>query len=188
MGVWCAQVACARVWCVHVCTGVWCVRMCAVRVTSQGRAHCYKTRPVQNEHTHLETVALPPEATGPLSFSRPQLFYTASVCLCVAVVLAFGLPAFTFRQNLAATALLLLLFGCVGGGAAARLGLVSGDGKPRGGSEPAGGCVLSSLFQQLRCFCESRHMDEMVQGAVWPVGEGGQGSLGPAWLRTALEW
>ncbi|XP_053782062.1 ATP-binding cassette sub-family A member 13 isoform X8 [Desmodus rotundus] len=45
------------------------------------------------------------------NFLYDMLFYTASVCLCVAVVLAFGLPAFTFRQNLAATALLLLLFG-----------------------------------------------------------------------------
>ncbi|XP_045684814.1 ATP-binding cassette sub-family A member 13 [Phyllostomus hastatus] len=45
------------------------------------------------------------------NFLYDMLVYTASVCLCVAVVLAFGLPAFTFRQNLAATALLLLLFG-----------------------------------------------------------------------------
>lgn len=43
----------------------------------------------------------------------PQLFYSVSVGLCVAVVAAFGLPAFTFRENLAATALLLVLFGCV---------------------------------------------------------------------------
>lgn len=49
------------------------------------------------------------------SLSLPQLFHAASVGLCTAVILAFGLPAFTFRQNLAATALLLLLFGCVRG-------------------------------------------------------------------------
>lgn len=47
---------------------------------------------------------------APLS---PQLFYSVSVGLCVAVVAAFGLPAFTFRENLAATVLLLVLFGCV---------------------------------------------------------------------------
>ncbi|XP_036896967.1 ATP-binding cassette sub-family A member 13 isoform X2 [Sturnira hondurensis] len=45
------------------------------------------------------------------NFLFDMLFYSASVCLCVVVILAFGLPAFTFRQNLAATALLLLLFG-----------------------------------------------------------------------------
>lgn len=42
-----------------------------------------------------------------------QLFYAASVGLCVAALTAFRLPAFTARENLAATALLLLLFGCV---------------------------------------------------------------------------
>lgn len=56
-------------------------------------------------------LAVSAAATGaPLS---PQLFYLVSVGLCVAVVAAFGLPAFTFRENLAATALLLVLFGCV---------------------------------------------------------------------------
>ncbi|KAM5303130.1 ATP-binding cassette sub-family A member 13 isoform 2-T2 [Glossophaga mutica] len=45
------------------------------------------------------------------NFLFDLLFYAGSVCLGVAVILAFGLPAFTFRQNLAATALLLLLFG-----------------------------------------------------------------------------
>ncbi|XP_054427288.1 ATP-binding cassette sub-family A member 13 [Pteronotus mesoamericanus] len=45
------------------------------------------------------------------NFLFDMLFYSASVGLCVVVIVAFGLPAFTFRQNLAATALLLLLFG-----------------------------------------------------------------------------
>lgn len=43
----------------------------------------------------------------------PQLVYAASAGLCVAVLVAFQLTAFTFRHNLAATALLLLLFGYV---------------------------------------------------------------------------
>ncbi|ELK37525.1 ATP-binding cassette sub-family A member 13 [Myotis davidii] len=45
------------------------------------------------------------------NFLYDMLFYAVSVGLCVAVVAAFGLPAFTFRENLAATALLLMLFG-----------------------------------------------------------------------------
>ncbi|XP_036184868.1 ATP-binding cassette sub-family A member 13 [Myotis myotis] len=45
------------------------------------------------------------------NFLYDMLFYLVSVGLCVAVVAAFGLPAFTFRENLAATALLLVLFG-----------------------------------------------------------------------------
>lgn len=50
--------------------------------------------------------------TGPVPL-LPQLLYLVSVCLCVAVIAAFQLTAFTFRQNLAATALLLALFGYV---------------------------------------------------------------------------
>ncbi|XP_054582575.1 ATP-binding cassette sub-family A member 13 [Eptesicus fuscus] len=45
------------------------------------------------------------------NFLYDMLFYSVSVGLCVAVVAAFGLPAFTFRKNLAATILLLVLFG-----------------------------------------------------------------------------
>ncbi|XP_055994396.1 ATP-binding cassette sub-family A member 13 [Sorex fumeus] len=45
------------------------------------------------------------------NFLYDMLFYLASVCLCVAVIVAFQLTAFTFRENLAATALLLALFG-----------------------------------------------------------------------------
>ncbi|KAB1253771.1 ATP-binding cassette sub-family A member 13 [Camelus dromedarius] len=45
------------------------------------------------------------------NFACDMLFYLISVCLCVAVVVAFQLTAFTFRQNLAAMALLLALFG-----------------------------------------------------------------------------
>nr|XP_031526947.1 ATP-binding cassette sub-family A member 13 [Vicugna pacos] len=45
------------------------------------------------------------------NFACDMLFYLISACLCVAVVVAFQLTAFTFRQNLAATALLLALFG-----------------------------------------------------------------------------
>ncbi|XP_053409814.1 ATP-binding cassette sub-family A member 13 [Nycticebus coucang] len=44
-------------------------------------------------------------------FIYDMLFYLVSVCLCVAVIAAFQLTAFTFRENLAATALLLVLFG-----------------------------------------------------------------------------
>nr|KAF6302321.1 hypothetical protein mPipKuh1_009311 [Pipistrellus kuhlii] len=44
-------------------------------------------------------------------FLYDMLFYLVSVGLCVAVVAAFRLPAFTFRENLAATVLLLVLFG-----------------------------------------------------------------------------
>ncbi|PNJ39534.1 ABCA13 isoform 8, partial [Pongo abelii] len=45
------------------------------------------------------------------SIGSSVLFYLVSVCLCVAVIVAFQLTAFTFRENLAATALLLSLFG-----------------------------------------------------------------------------
>uniref|UniRef100_A0A8D1DE14 ABC transporter domain-containing protein n=1 Tax=Sus scrofa TaxID=9823 RepID=A0A8D1DE14_PIG len=45
------------------------------------------------------------------NFLFDMLLYLVSVCLCVAVIAAFRLTAFTFRQNLAATALLLALFG-----------------------------------------------------------------------------
>uniref|UniRef100_A0A8D2D2U3 ATP binding cassette subfamily A member 13 n=1 Tax=Sciurus vulgaris TaxID=55149 RepID=A0A8D2D2U3_SCIVU len=44
-------------------------------------------------------------------FLYDMLFYLVSVCLCVAIITAFQLTAFTFRENLAATALLLALFG-----------------------------------------------------------------------------
>uniref|UniRef100_A0A8C6FU00 ATP binding cassette subfamily A member 13 n=1 Tax=Moschus moschiferus TaxID=68415 RepID=A0A8C6FU00_MOSMO len=44
-------------------------------------------------------------------FLFDMLFYLVSVCLCVAVIVAFQLTAFTFRENLAATTLLLVLFG-----------------------------------------------------------------------------
>ncbi|KAM9650814.1 LOW QUALITY PROTEIN: ATP-binding cassette sub-family A member 13 [Trichechus inunguis] len=45
------------------------------------------------------------------NFLYDMLFYLVSVCLCIAIVFAFQLSAFTFRENLAATALLLALFG-----------------------------------------------------------------------------
>ena len=61
--------------------------------------------------------------TGPLLFIS-QLLYLVSVCLCVSVIMAFQLTAFTFRENLAATALLLVLFGYVMGRVAAELRLV----------------------------------------------------------------
>ncbi|XP_048642550.1 ATP-binding cassette sub-family A member 13 [Marmota marmota marmota] len=44
-------------------------------------------------------------------FLYDMIFYLVSVCLCVAIIMAFQLTAFTFRENLAATALLLALFG-----------------------------------------------------------------------------
>uniref|UniRef100_A0A4W2EV16 ABC transporter domain-containing protein n=1 Tax=Bos indicus x Bos taurus TaxID=30522 RepID=A0A4W2EV16_BOBOX len=44
-------------------------------------------------------------------FLFDMLLYLVSVCLCVSVIMAFQLTAFTFRENLAATALLLVLFG-----------------------------------------------------------------------------
>ncbi|XP_076402078.1 ATP-binding cassette sub-family A member 13 isoform X1 [Peromyscus maniculatus bairdii] len=46
-----------------------------------------------------------------INFSYDMLFYLVSVCLCVAIIVAFQLTAFTFRENLVATALLLALFG-----------------------------------------------------------------------------
>ncbi|KAF0873265.1 ABCAD protein, partial [Crocuta crocuta] len=45
------------------------------------------------------------------NFLYDMVFYLVSVCLCVTVIVAFQLTAFTFRENLAATALLLALFG-----------------------------------------------------------------------------
>ncbi|KAL4696272.1 hypothetical protein H8957_001522 [Semnopithecus entellus] len=45
------------------------------------------------------------------NFLYDMLFYLVSICLCIAVIVAFQLTAFTFRENLAATALLLSLFG-----------------------------------------------------------------------------
>ena len=61
--------------------------------------------------------------TGSLLFIS-QLFYLVSVCLCVSVIMAFQLTAFTFRENLAATALLLVLFGYVMGRVVEELRLV----------------------------------------------------------------
>ncbi|XP_047275878.1 ATP-binding cassette sub-family A member 13 isoform X12 [Homo sapiens] len=58
------------------------------------------------------------------SIGSSVLFYLVSVCLCVAVIVAFQLTAFTFRKNLAATALLLSLFGYVMRNAAAELRFV----------------------------------------------------------------
>ncbi|KAL1791150.1 ATP-binding cassette sub-family A member 13 [Sigmodon hispidus] len=46
-----------------------------------------------------------------INFLYDMLFYLISVCLCVGVIVAFQLTAFTFRENLVATALLLALFG-----------------------------------------------------------------------------
>ncbi|XP_051020674.1 ATP-binding cassette sub-family A member 13 [Acomys russatus] len=46
-----------------------------------------------------------------INFLYDMLFYLVSVCLCVAIIAAFQLTAFTFRENLLATALLLALFG-----------------------------------------------------------------------------
>ncbi|KYO42786.1 ATP-binding cassette sub-family A member 12 [Alligator mississippiensis] len=45
------------------------------------------------------------------NFLYDMLFYLFPVILCIGVITAFQLSAFTFRQNLAATALLLILFG-----------------------------------------------------------------------------
>ncbi|KGL85400.1 ATP-binding cassette sub-family A member 13, partial [Tinamus guttatus] len=45
------------------------------------------------------------------NFFCDMLFYMVPVALCVAVITAFQLSAFTFRENLAATVLLLTLFG-----------------------------------------------------------------------------
>ncbi|XP_019373948.1 PREDICTED: ATP-binding cassette sub-family A member 13 [Gavialis gangeticus] len=45
------------------------------------------------------------------NFLYDMLFYLVPVILCIGVITAFQLSAFTFRQNLAATALLLILFG-----------------------------------------------------------------------------
>uniref|UniRef100_F6YMW2 ABC transporter domain-containing protein n=1 Tax=Ornithorhynchus anatinus TaxID=9258 RepID=F6YMW2_ORNAN len=45
------------------------------------------------------------------NFIYDMLFYLVSVSLCIGVIIAFQLTAFTFRENLAATTLLLALFG-----------------------------------------------------------------------------
>ncbi|XP_057284756.1 ATP-binding cassette sub-family A member 13 [Pezoporus wallicus] len=45
------------------------------------------------------------------NFCCDMLFYVVPVTLCVGVISAFQLSAFTFRKNLAATVLLLILFG-----------------------------------------------------------------------------
>ncbi|KAM7122042.1 ATP-binding cassette sub-family A member 13 [Ciconia maguari] len=45
------------------------------------------------------------------NFYCDMLFYMVPVILCVSVITAFQLSAFTFRKNLAATVLLLILFG-----------------------------------------------------------------------------
>ncbi|NXN67627.1 ABCAD protein, partial [Himantopus himantopus] len=45
------------------------------------------------------------------NFCYDMLFYMVPVTLCVGVISAFQLSAFTFRKNLAATVLLLILFG-----------------------------------------------------------------------------
>ncbi|XP_077664845.1 ATP-binding cassette sub-family A member 13 [Eretmochelys imbricata] len=45
------------------------------------------------------------------NFLYDMLFYLVPVGLCISVIAAFQLSAFTFRENLAATALLLILFG-----------------------------------------------------------------------------
>ncbi|XP_074842119.1 ATP-binding cassette sub-family A member 13 [Carettochelys insculpta] len=45
------------------------------------------------------------------NFLYDMLFYLVPVGLCICVIAAFQLSAFTFRENLAATALLLILFG-----------------------------------------------------------------------------
>ncbi|XP_034521233.1 ATP-binding cassette sub-family A member 13 isoform X3 [Ailuropoda melanoleuca] len=45
------------------------------------------------------------------NFLYDMVFYLVSVSLCVTIIVAFQLTAFTFRENLAATALLLALFG-----------------------------------------------------------------------------
>ncbi|KFU85700.1 ATP-binding cassette sub-family A member 13, partial [Chaetura pelagica] len=45
------------------------------------------------------------------NFCYDMLFYMIPVTLCVGVISAFQLSAFTFRKNLAATGLLLILFG-----------------------------------------------------------------------------
>lgn len=66
-------------------------------------------------------------SVSPLSL---QLFYLVSVCLCVAIIVAFQLTAFTFRENLVATALLLALFGYVMRNTAAELSFVFRERKP----------------------------------------------------------
>lgn len=81
-------------------------------MTLQGQFHCVELVMCRinlpeisgNGHTSIRV-------SGPLLPLFSQLFYLVSVGLCVAVIVAFRLPAFTFRENLAATALLLVLFG-----------------------------------------------------------------------------
>lgn len=62
----------------------------------------------------------------------PQVFYLVSVSLCVTIIVAFQLTAFTFRENLAATALLLALFGYVMRNTAAELRFVFWKRNPPG--------------------------------------------------------
>ncbi|KAL8165754.1 UNVERIFIED_CONTAM: ATP-binding cassette sub- A member 13 [Gekko kuhli] len=45
------------------------------------------------------------------NFLYDMLLYLVPVSLCIGVINVFQLSAFTFRENLAATALLLILFG-----------------------------------------------------------------------------
>ncbi|XP_054847700.1 ATP-binding cassette sub-family A member 13 [Eublepharis macularius] len=45
------------------------------------------------------------------NFLYDMLLYLVPVCLCIGIITVFQLSAFTFRENLAATALLLILFG-----------------------------------------------------------------------------
>lgn len=78
-------------------------------------------------------ITWPSDATRPpFFFFFSQLFYLVSVCLCVAIIIAFQLTAFTFRENLAATALLLALFGYVMRNTAAKLWFVFWKRKPSG--------------------------------------------------------
>lgn len=80
-------------------------------------------------------------ACPPLFF---QIFYLVSVCLCVAIIAAFQLTAFTFRENLAATALLLALFGYVMRNTTAELWFVFWEGKPSGWLWTC--CLLHDFF------------------------------------------
>lgn len=105
--------------------------------------------------------------TTPL-FLVPQVFYLVSVSLCVTIIVAFQLTAFTFRENLAATALLLVLFGYVMRNTAAELRFVFWKRTPPwDGFEPAAGCMIFSLCKQLCGLCGSRAADppEQVESA-----------------------
>lgn len=109
----------------------------------------------------------------------PQVSYLVSVSLCVAVIVAFQLTAFTFRENLAATALLLALFGYVMRNMAAELWFVFWKrNTPRDGFEPAASFVIFSLCKQLCCFCEGRAADQPEQVDERPAEEEGEGEGG----------